>query len=115
MDADAETNDPYVNRALERIETSLRTVCSIQELCLHLGISRTGFQVRFTSELGVTPGRYLRRYRAERARLLLQENPGMSQRRAAECAGYSCAEAMSRAMRREFGRTPGELRREGLR
>jgi len=111
----AETNDPYVNRALHYIETSLHTVRSIHEICLRLGISRTGFHVRFTGEIGEPPGRFLRRYRAAWVRRLLQETPGMSLKHAAALAGYGSAEAMSRAVRREFGTTPGALRRKGRR
>ena len=105
-------DDHFVRRALGEMECSLREIPSIHVLCLNLGISRTYFQERFTRVMGQPPGRYLRRYRAERARQLIRKRPQLPLRVAARSVGYSCGEVMNRAFRREFGCTPGQIRRE---
>ena len=104
------SNDPFVRKALREFEGCLQTTRSFQDVCRRIGISETCLRGRFVRDLGMPPGRYLRRYRATRARLLLRDDPTKPQQAVARAVGYGSAEAMSRAIRREFGCTPGQAR-----
>ena len=99
--------DLFVARALRAMDRSLVEIPSIHALCLRLGISRSGFHTRFVQEVGVPPGRYLSRLRAQRAHELLSTHPDLTIDAVARKVGYSCGEAANRAFWREFGGAPG--------
>lgn len=82
----------------------------VADLARVAGLSVARLHARFIAECGQTPMDYLRRRRLLKAlELLKQETLPIGE--VAACVGYSSQSAFSAAVLREFGATPGQLRR----
>ncbi|MGH9160814.1 MAG: helix-turn-helix transcriptional regulator [Vicinamibacteraceae bacterium] len=82
---------------------------SLNTLARHVGLSRSTFAARFSSEVGISPLAYLERWRLDLASSLLRsERIGLEE--VADRVGYASAPSFIRAFRRRFGATPGEYR-----
>lgn len=86
-------------------------VCGIAELARHCGFSRSHFSRRFHSMTGQSPQDYVRAFRLEYARRLLQSGP-LTIGEVARHTGFSDPSYFSRAFRNRFHCTPGEFRPE---
>ena len=74
----------------------------VADIAASVGLSPDHFSKAFKSATGVTPHRWLRRYRVARARMLLEADTASLRDIAALC-GFGDAGALIREMRREIG------------
>lgn len=82
---------------------------SVETLAERANLSPRQFARAFTSEVGMTPGRYVDRVRLEAARRRL-EDTGEGVAETARACGYGTPEAMRRAFLRVLGTGPHEYR-----
>lgn len=106
--------DPAVGAALAEIHSSPHRDWSVAELAQAAGISRTTLTDRFQQYVGVSPNRYLTRWRMIEARRLLREG-ALTVAEIAERVGYASEAAFSRAFQREVGVSPSECRAQSRR
>ncbi|MDG2272712.1 MAG: AraC family transcriptional regulator [Halioglobus sp.] len=100
----------YIGVALNLIHTESDGSLTVESLCGAAAMSRTRFNACFTQLVGETPKAYLSNTRLLRAKKKLQDShePVTS---IAEAAGYSSDSSFSKAVKKRFGMTPGELRK----
>ncbi|WP_433300818.1 GlxA family transcriptional regulator [Actinoplanes sp. CA-030573] len=83
---------------------------SVPRLAAAANLSPRQFTRAFTTEIGVSPGRYVDRVRLETARRLLEDTAaGVAE--ISRTAGYGTPEAMRRAFLHALGVSPAEYRR----
>jgi AraC family transcriptional regulator len=114
------TNDPpgeairlsgaQLQRVLAHIDANLDQPLTIDVLCREAGVSSSHLRTWFKAAMDVTIHRYILRRRVEHARQLLLHGDRKLSDIALE-AGFSHQSHLAKWMRREFGRSPGELRR----
>ena len=102
--------DPHLARALEAIHERPEAGWTLAALARAAGQSRTLFAERFRARMGVSPMKYLARWRLLRARRLLAQG-GLSVSEVARRSGWVSESAFHRAFREEFGASPGRWRR----
>jgi AraC-like DNA-binding protein len=102
--------DPDISRALAHIHERPDHPWTVAELARGVGMSRTGFALRFKEKAGVSPLDYLTQWRMQKAGDLLR----MGEESVEEVAlrvGYESGAAFSKAFKREMGFPPGSYRR----
>src|SRR4051812_7675384 len=107
----AGARDPIVGKSLGLLHSRVAHPWTIADLADEVGISRSGLVERFTRYLSDPPMTYLTRWRLQLAARALESTP----RGVAEIAGdvgYESEAAFNRAFKREFGRPPGQYRRD---
>jgi AraC-like DNA-binding protein len=77
----------------------------VEELAAAVGMSRSGFALRFKQLVGAPPLDYLLRWRMQLARDALRRNDG-TVASLAEKLGYASESAFGNAFKRVFGRAP---------
>jgi AraC-like DNA-binding protein len=102
--------DAPVHASLALIHGSPNRAWRVNELAAAAGLSRAAFAERFHKRVGEPPLRYLRAWRLLAARRELASS-GAPVREVAKRAGYRSSGGFSRAFRRFFGHSPGNLRR----
>lgn len=102
-----------LQRLCAQIECTLEQAWPIERMARLAGVSVSTLQARFRKELGQSPQAWLSAARLHWARAQLSEGI-LPIAQVALLAGYSDQSALSRAMRRCFGITPGECRRPRL-
>jgi AraC-like DNA-binding protein len=102
--------DRHLSRALRALHGDPAHPWTLETLARQAGLSRSAFAARFHALTGLTPMRYLARWRLQLARDWLSEG-GLGLMDVAERAGYGSEAAFSRAFKRELGLTPGQARR----
>lgn len=85
---------------------------STARLARHLGVSRSGLFRLVAAEAGTTPAQFVTQLRLEAASAAIRDT-AEPLAEIALWAGFSDQSALTRAMRRETGLTPGALRRPG--
>jgi len=105
----AALRDPAVGRALTRIHAEPTREWTVGELARACAVSRSVLAQRFSDLLGISPMRYVTRWRLQLAtqRLRATED-GLAAIAAA--VGYESEAAFGRAFKREVGISPGEWR-----
>ena len=106
----AALTDPHIGAALNLIHTGDDGSLSVETLCQAAAMSRTSFNARFTDMVGETPKAYLTNTRLLLAKTKLQYSHE-SLPRIAEAAGYASDSSFSKAIKKHFGMTPGEIRK----
>jgi AraC-like DNA-binding protein len=101
--------DRRILKAMHAIYSKPGKNWTIPELAAIAGMSRTLFIERFTSTMGMPPGRYMVKTRAVIANHLLRDN-SLSLAQIAQRLGYSDATAFSRAYRNWTGLPPSAVR-----
>ncbi len=101
--------DPHNSRALEAFHQAPNHDWTIERLAREAGISRTGFAVRFSEKMGITPMQYLTSWRMQIACRSLIEGD-MSVAEAAHATGYASESAFTRVFKKEIGTTPAAYR-----
>lgn len=104
--------DPHIGVALNLVHTADDGTLTVESLCDAAAMSRTSFNARFTEMVGETPKAYLTNTRLLLAKTKLQHSHE-SLPKIAEAAGYSSDSSFSKAVKKHFGMTPGELRKSG--
>lgn len=100
----------HIGVALNLIHTESDGSLTVESLCDAAAMSRTRFNACFTQLVGETPKAYLSNTRLLRAKTKLQDSPEPLAS-IAEAAGYSSDSSFSKAVKKRFGMTPGELRK----
>lgn len=100
----------HIGVALNLIHTESDGLLTVESLCEAAAMSRTRFNTHFTQLVGETPKAYLSNTRLLRAKAKLQDSQEPITT-IAEVAGYSSDSSFSKAVKKRFGMTPGELRR----
>jgi AraC-like DNA-binding protein len=109
----AALSDPHIGVALQLIHTEDDGSLTVESLCKAAAMSRTSFNALFSKLVGDAPKTYLTGARLLRAKAQLQQGRDAIPR-IAETAGYSSGAAFSKAIKKHFGITPGELRKAAL-
>jgi AraC-like DNA-binding protein len=107
----AGARDPIVGKILGLLHSRVGHPWTIADLAGEVGISRSALVGRFTRYLSEPPMTYLTRWRLQLAARSLESTP----RGVAEIAGevgYESEAAFNRAFKREFGKPPGQYRRD---
>jgi len=99
-----------LRRVLTYVDANLDQPLTVDILSREAGVSSSHLRTWFKAAMGVTVHRYVLRRRVEYARLLLLENNRKLSDVALE-AGFSHQSHLAKWMRREFGYSPGHLRR----
>ena len=104
----------YVRRAIDYIEAHLDMAITVADLVNATGASGRTLFTHFREFRGISPMRYLRKARFERARLMLQAaEPEESVTQIAMSLGFGHLGRFSIEYRRRFGESPSEtLRRQ---
>lgn len=103
--------DPSVGAALALLRAQPDAPWTVAGLARKVGLSRTALAVRFRVMVGEPPMRYLARLRlGQAAGYLSATDKTVGQ--IARLVGYESEASLSKAFRREFGRAPGEYRRQ---
>ncbi len=92
------------------IERHVAHPLQVADLARIADLSAARLHARFIAECGQTPMDYIRSRRLQKALSLLKETP-LPVGEIADRVGYSSQSAFAAAMLREFGATPGALRR----
>jgi AraC-like DNA-binding protein len=109
----AAIRDPRIGRALAAIHRQPGHPWSIEGLAEVAATSRSGFSERFTALMGMSPGRYLSRWRMHLASSWLRDQRlGVAE--VARRLGYDSEAAFSRAFKRSVGTPPSVLRRAAV-
>ncbi len=101
---------PQFGRCLSKVHAAPEEQWTVETMASEAGMSRTVFAERFSALMGMTPLGYVTHWRMQQARrkLIDTELPLIE---IAEGVGYGSEAAFSRAFKRQFDVTPGELRR----
>jgi AraC-like DNA-binding protein len=105
----AAMRDPRLGLALAAIHRDPGRPWSVETLAAIAGSSRSMFSERFTTMVGMSPGRYLARWRMQVAQSLLRSN-ALTVSEVAARLGYESEAAFSRAFKRVVGVPPSVLR-----
>jgi AraC-like DNA-binding protein len=102
--------DPHVGAALRLIHAQPAEPWTLDRLAREAGLSRTVFAERFSDHVGVSPAHYLKGWRLQLARRLLEQT-GFGVARAAAEVGYESEAAFNRAFKKFVGVPPGVWRK----
>jgi transcriptional regulator GlxA family with amidase domain len=105
--------EPRLSAAIRLMEGAIEEPLKVARIAVEVGLSSRSLQTLFTRHLGAAPHAYYLDLRLDVARRLLQQTR-RSQVEIAVACGFASASAFSRAFRRRYGRSPRELRREGI-
>jgi AraC-like DNA-binding protein len=105
----AAIRDPEIARILAMIHRAPGERWSITGMAKAAGLSRSTFSARFVSQLGVSPARYLARWRMHLASIWLRRD-GLRIAEVASRLGYDDEASFSRAFKRFRGVAPGQDR-----
>ncbi|HEV8061638.1 MAG TPA: helix-turn-helix domain-containing protein [Gemmataceae bacterium] len=105
-------SDPEVGLALQLMHERPAHPWKVADLADRLSVSRSTFAARFKQVTARTPLAYLTWWRLCRAAARLRRRDGATVAQVAHEVGYETEAAFGKAFRRQFGRTPGQVRRE---
>lgn len=100
----------YVSRALELMHNQPAHPWQVEELAERTGSSRSTLSKRFVLATGLSPRRYLARWRLHIAAGAMRDT-ALPMVRIAERVGYDTEAGFNRAFKREFGEPPASWRR----
>lgn len=101
-----------IARALTRIQNEFNTRLSAEVLAEETCMCVTSFHENFRAVTGTTPLQYLKSLRLNMARILMVRD-GISAAAAAGRVGYESPSQFGREFKRQFGKTPAQLARDG--
>lgn len=96
--------DPVIAKALQALHAQPEAHWSLDRLAQRVGMSRSAFSSRFTERVGLSPMRYLTRWRIQRASELLAQQSSVAA--VAAALGYASERTFRDAFKRETGRPP---------
>jgi AraC-like DNA-binding protein len=106
----AAIRDPQIGRALAAFHRRPSEPWSVESLAAAAHLSRSVFSERFTAVLGVSPGKYVVRWRMHLAGTLLRSDR-LTISQVATRLGYESEASFSHAFKRFMGAAPGVYRR----
>ncbi len=95
----------YIKKALHCIRSEYMTALTVQGLADRLGLDRSYFSALFKERTGLPPGKYLLRYRMEKAAELMLRH-GERPSTAASSVGYPDLYHFSKTFKAHFGLSP---------
>lgn len=98
-------------RLAAEVEARLDAPWTVRDMAERAGLSPSRLHALFQSQWGTSPRAWLAERRMRRAEAWLRENRPIAE--VAQRAGYADQSALTRAMRRLTGETPGAVRRKG--
>jgi AraC-like DNA-binding protein len=105
--------EPRVQIAINFMRARLERTISAKELASVVNLSTSHLSHLFKSETGLSPGKYLRRLRMEKAGELL-ETTLFSVKQIMASVGYNNKSNFSRHFKRHFGPTPSKYRKRAF-
>ncbi len=108
-----EPRSSAVQRAIDYCQTRLHQSVSVGELAEVAGYSRFHFTRLFEKSEGLSPGEYVLRQRLSRAMQSVQTTSDPVKVIARQC-GFHDTAYFCKAFRRQFGCSPGSLRKSGM-
>jgi transcriptional regulator GlxA family with amidase domain len=96
--------DPRIGAALNLMHGDVAHPWTIEELARAVGMSRSGFALRFKNLVGIPPLDYLLRWRMQLARDCLRRKATVAS--IAARLGYTSESAFGNAFKRIYGRAP---------
>jgi len=102
--------DPLVAHAAEFIRINAGVVVTVEDIVLHLHVSRRWLEKRFKSVIGRTIHAEIMRVRLERVQTLLRESTMTIEAIADDC-GFASASHLGTLFRQHFDTTPAAYRR----
>jgi AraC-like DNA-binding protein len=103
--------DNQIGKALNLIHSEQDATLTVEGLADAVALSRTAFSEKFSKMVGMPAKSYLLNWRMQRAKMLLQEN-NVKMMTVAENAGYASEASFSKAFKRFFSLTPGQIRKK---
>jgi AraC family transcriptional regulator, activator of mtrCDE len=103
-------SDPQIMRALTALHHAPQERWTVARLARAAGMSRTGFAIRFSQSMAMTPMRYLAEWRMQIARHELRHSRE-SVADVAQRVGYASEAAFARGFKKEVGLTPSAFRK----
>ena len=97
--------DPRIDQAVVEIGRRMGDGITVADLARAANLSQSRFAQLFHQQMGVSPGRYLRQRRLERARLLLQST-FLTVRQVMTAVGFNDPSHFSRDFQCAFGASP---------
>lgn len=104
--------DPRIGWAIEEMQRRMGDDLSLDELAASVNLSRSRFAYLFRRQTGTSPGKYLREFRLDRARLLL-ETTYLSVKEVMAAVGFNDPSHFSRDFQSAFGVSPRAWRKRG--
>lgn len=104
-------SDSRIREAINYIFQHIEQPFGVQELAIHVGVSRRWLEYSFRETVGESPYKYIRRQQLEHARRLLAESPAIKIYQIAQRTGFNSAKRFMTAFRQSFGMSPREYRR----
>ena len=107
-------SDPIIGSVLNSVHRHPERAWTVEELAEQAGISRTTLFTQFRELVGEPPGKYLTRWRMQRASQILQlEHTTLKD--IASLVGYESEASFSKAFKQWMGQSPGAYRQQMLR
>ena len=104
-----EAMDPRIARVVTTLEKDLSQRVTLPSLAASVNLSPSRFALLFHQEVGISPGRFVRYRRLERARVLL-ETTSLSVREIMSAVAMTDPGRFARDFRNRFGMRPLEWR-----
>lgn len=104
-------NDTQIGKALNLIHSEQDASLTVERLADAVSLSRTAFSEKFSKMVGMPAKSYLTNWRMQRAKMDLQES-NLNMITVAENAGYASEASFSKAFKRFFSLTPGQVRKK---
>ena len=102
---------PFMDRVMELMEQNyMNSEYGVTELSEQMGVNRTLLSKKLNEETGMSPGQFIRHYRLDMARKLLERNT--ANRNIAEIAfsvGFNDPKYFTRCFTKEFGVSPSSF------
>ena len=106
-------NAPIIGMALNSIHRHPDRSWTVEELAQQIGAGRTTFFNQFRELVGEPPGKYLTRWRMQRAsQILLLEHTTIDE--VANLVGYESEASFGKAFKQWMGKPPGRYRQQIL-
>jgi len=102
--------DPRLGRSLTLVHKDPAYPWTVENMASNAGMSRTVFAEKFRDLVGMTPLEYVIDWRMRMAHRYISDSD-LSIPQVAVLVGYSSEASFGRAFKREFGKTPGQIRR----
>ena len=101
--------DSRVQAVCHFVETHLTQAITLEQMARCAGLSRPRFCHLFKTETGMSPSRYVKRLRNDRAAFLLAHS-ALSVKEIAFVLGYQSVGGFVRSFRSSYGLSPGRFR-----
>jgi len=103
--------DSRLAKAVQLVHNAPDEKITLEDMAAAAGMSRSAFALQFKTTVGMAPIAYLILWRMCQAYELLQQS-GLSVSQVAVQVGYDSEIAFSRAFKRQFGVSPGKVRKQ---